>query len=129
LANGVVVVMEKTYKPNSRYPLQDHLVVDIENNVLEFPRKNTKKCQHMMVEIDTKALELVCKKCGAKVNPVLWIKDSVSYFTRIQQDIADQRERLKEDEAELKKRSRTRCQHCTKMTAINLKHHNFQILG
>lgn len=121
--------MDKPVKPNYKYPFQEHTVIDTENNVLEFPRINSKKCQHMIVEIDTKSLELLCKKCGAKVNPVLWIKDSVGYFARMQKDINEQRERLKEDEAELKRRSRTRCQHCTKMTAINLKHHNFQVLG
>lgn len=86
------------------------------------------KCQHTQVAIDSKAMELVCKKCEAKVNPVLWIKDSIEYFARLQNRIQEAREKLKEDEEELKARSRTRCQHCRKMTAINLKHHKFVVL-
>lgn len=120
---------DKKHQTNMRYPFQDHAVLNIEENVLSFPRINSQKCQHIAVDIDSKALELTCKQCGAKVNPVLWIKDSIHYFSRIQNQISEQRERLKEDEAELQKRSRTRCQHCRKMTAINLKHHKFVVVA
>lgn len=113
---------------NSRYPFQDHVSIDAENNVVEFRRINSKACQHIRVEIDTKELELTCKDCGVKVNPVLWIKDSLQYFQRIQQQALDARENLKQDRLELEKRARTKCQHCNKMTAINLKNHKFTII-
>jgi DNA-directed RNA polymerase subunit RPC12/RpoP len=123
--------MEKDneYKPNTRYPLQDHLEIDIESNLVSFPQKNPRSCQHVAVNIDSKALELTCKQCGVKVNPVLWIKDSIHYFASIQRATLEQTKRLKDDEAELQKRSRTRCQHCRKMTAINLKHHKFVVVA
>lgn len=113
---------------NSRYPFQDHVSIDTENNVVEFRRINSKVCQHIRVEIDTKELELTCKDCGVKVNPVLWIKDSLQYFKMVQQQALDARDRLKEDRLELEKRARTKCQHCNKMTAVNLKNHKFTIV-
>lgn len=119
---------EDKYPVNYRYPIHEHVVIDTESNVLSFPRISSQKCQHIAVEIDSKALELTCKACGVKVNPVIWIKDYLSYFKSIQNQIIEQREKLKEDEVELQKRSRTRCQHCRKMTAINLKHHKFVVV-
>lgn len=113
---------------NYTYPTHEHLEIDIESDVINFPRRDFQKCQHIQVAIDSKAMELVCKKCEAKVNPVLWIKDSIEYFARLQNRIQEAREKLKEDEDELKARSRARCQHCRKMTAINLKHHKFVVL-
>lgn len=120
--------METPIKTNMYYPLQDHIVIDLEANVLDFPRKDAHKCQHIQVEIDSKALELTCKKCGVKINPVMWIKDTMHYLYATQRRIDEKRAKLQEDEAELERRSRTRCTHCGKQTGINLKHHNFKVL-
>ena len=113
---------------NHNYPSHDHLEIDIESDIIDFPRRDFQKCQHIQVAIDSKALELVCKKCEAKVNPVLWIKDNIEYFARLQNRMNEAREKIKEDSEELEKRARTRWQHCRKMTAINLKHHKFVVL-
>lgn len=94
-----------------------------------FSRTNLRKCQHAQVEIDTKALELTCMKCGAKVNPVMWIKDTMKYWSRQQTKITEQKKQISEDLEELKKRARIKCQHCNKMTAINLKNFKFTVIG
>lgn len=112
---------------NINYPLNETTVIDLDN-VVEFPTRNRRVCQHVQVVIDHKAIELICKACEAKVNPVIWIKDSIQYFSNTQRHMNEQRQKLKEDEAELKRRSRCRCQHCSKMTGINLKHHDFRIV-
>ncbi|HAV2807573.1 hypothetical protein [Acinetobacter baumannii] len=111
------------------YPFQDHIVLNVEENVVPFPRTNLRKCQHAQVAIDTKALELTCMKCGAKVNPVMWIKDTMKYWSRQQTKITEQKKQISEDLEELKKRARTKCQHCNKMTAINLKNFKFTVIG
>ncbi|ATD18444.1 hypothetical protein [Acinetobacter baumannii] len=117
------------YRGNMNYPFQDHIVLNVEENVVPFPRTNLRKCQHAQVEIDTKALELTCMKCGAKVNPVMWIKDTMKYWSRQQTKITEQKKQISEDLDELKKRARTKCQHCNKMTAINLKNLKFTVIG
>ncbi|WP_284085540.1 hypothetical protein [Acinetobacter nosocomialis] len=121
--------MEQEYKGNMKYPFQDHIVLNMEENIVNFPSSNLRKCQHIQVEIDSKALELICMKCKAKVNPVIWIKDTLKYWSRQQTQITEQKKQIKEDLDELKKRARTKCQHCQKMTAINLKNYKFSIIG
>lgn len=120
--------MESKFRANLNYPVSDHMVIDTDENVIPFVRKNFDKCQHIQVEIDTKALELTCLKCGVKVNPVMWIKDTMQYWHRQQSKMTEQKQAIKEDQEELKKRARTRCQHCSKMTAINLKNSQFQLI-
>ena len=110
------------------YPYQDHIEIDRENDVISFPRRDFKKCPHSAVEIDTKALELICKKCGTKVNPVMWIKDTMQFFTNKQRALNERQEKLTLAEEELERRAKTRCPHCRKMIAINLKHATFKVL-
>lgn len=76
------------------YPFQDHIVLNVEENVAPFPRTNLRKCQHAQVEIDTKALKLTCMKCGAKVNPAMGIKDTMLYWSRQQTRIAEQKKQI-----------------------------------
>ncbi|EKU56861.1 hypothetical protein ACINWC323_2700 [Acinetobacter sp. WC-323] len=121
--------MDIEYKGNINYPFQDHVVLNVEENVLPFPSKNARKCQHIHVEIDTKAMELTCKQCGVKVNPVMWIKDTMQYWSRQQSRLSEQKQQINEDLNELKTRARTKCQHCSKMTAISLKNLKFKIIG
>ncbi len=108
---------------------QDFLEIDTESSVIDFPRRAFDKCRHVAVLIDSKSNELVCKKCESKVNPVIWIKDNIEYFARLQNQARETRDKLTADQEELKSRARTRCTHCRKMTAINLKYHNFVVLG
>lgn len=110
------------------YPTQEHFEIDVNSDVIAFPRRDFNKCKHASVMIDSKTTELVCKHCDAKVNPVLWIKDSMEYFTRLHNNLKEQKYRVKADFDELEKRARTKCSHCNKMTAVNLKNHKFVVL-
>lgn len=113
---------------NIYYPRNEMTVIDLDN-IVEFPIKNRNTCQHVQVMIDHKAMELICKSCNAKINPVIWIKDSIQYFANMQRHMDEQKTKLSEDKAELERRARCRCQHCNKMTGINLKHHDFKVIG
>lgn len=118
--------MEKNFNPN--YPLQEHLSVDVTCEILEFPSKDINKCQHQRVTIDAKANELECRDCGVKVNAVMWIKDSIGYFTALQQRSLKQSEAAKADLEELKGRAKTKCDSCGKMTGIKLKNYKFRVV-
>lgn len=122
--------MDTPIKPNMYYPFQKHAELNVseEGVVLSFPRINVEKCQHLQVEIDESALDLTCMTCNAKVNPVAWILANHTYMTRSADRLTEQKRKLKEDEAELKRRARTRCTHCGKQTGITLKHHDFKVL-
>ena len=112
------------------YPFQKHAELNVSEDgvVLEFPRINSQKCQHWKVEIDETAMEITCRDCNTKLNPVAWIIAHYTYIARSSDRLTEQKRKLQEDEAELKRRSRTRCTHCGKQTGINLKHHDFRIV-
>lgn len=118
--------MEKTFNPN--YPLQEHLSVDVNCEILEFPAKSSKKCQHQRVTIDAKANELECRDCGVKVNAVMWIRDSIHYFKALQERSLKQSEAAKADLEELKNRAKTKCDNCGRMTGIKLKNYKFRVV-
>lgn len=113
---------------NQSYPLQEHLDVDVSCEILEFPSRDTKKCQHQRVAIDAKANELECRDCGVKVNAVMWIKDSIHYFKALQERSLKQSEAAKADLEELKGRAKTKCDNCGKMTGIKLKNYKFRVV-
>lgn len=48
--------MENTFNPN--YPLQEHLSIDVDCEIIEFPSKDIEKCQHSKVAIDSKSNDL-----------------------------------------------------------------------
>lgn len=118
--------MEKPFNPN--YPLQEHLSVDVTCEILEFPAKSIKKCQHQRVTIDAKANELECRDCGVKVNAVMWIRDSIHYFKALQERSLKQSEAAKADLEELKNRAKTKCDNCGRMTGIKLKNYKFRVV-
>lgn len=118
--------MENTFNPN--YPLQEHLSIDVDCEIIEFPSKDIQKCQHSKVAIDSKSNDLKCRNCGANVNAVLWIKDNIHYFKSLQERASKQSEAAKADYEELKGRSKTKCDNCGKMTGIKLKNFKFTVV-
>lgn len=77
------------------------------------------KCKHYTgpFEVDQDSGTCICKECGEKVTPIFVLKrlmDSESRWNRARSNYIDQMKRLKE-------RSRTKCQHCGRMTAISRK--------
>lgn len=119
--------------------MTEYAVIDADKNVVEFTGVHRSKCQHMKIEIDSKEAEVTCRDCNTKINPIVWMLNNAKFFheqfKRLQateqsvlENCKEAKEKLKADHEELKARSRTRCQHCRKMTAINLKHHKFVVL-
>lgn len=56
---------DQEYRGNMNYPFQDHIVLNVEENVVPFPRTNLRKCQHAQVEIDRLRAELEKAKAQA----------------------------------------------------------------
>ena len=108
-----------------------NLDADVSDGLIKFPERkfiDFSACNHQQIIIDSKALEVTCKKCGEKVNAVSWMIHNMEYICSLNNEIDEKLKRLREDEEELKRRARTRCVHCRKMTSINLKYHSFRIL-
>lgn len=102
-----------------------------DDNCIKFPeriRNDYQACTHRRVRIDSSLNVLICSDCKREVNAVAWIKDNFEYFRQVRQQTDERERRIKEDQAELERRARTRCTHCRKMTAINLKHTNIKII-
>lgn len=123
----------------SDLPLTEYAELDAKENVVKFTGVHRSKCQHMRIEIDSKEAEVTCKDCNTKINPIIWMLNNAKFFSEqfkllkareetVLENCKIAKANIQEDREELKKRSRTRCQHCRKMTAINLKHHKFVVL-
>ena len=110
------------------YPLQDHLEVDVQCEIVDFPSKSIKKCQHYNISIDSKLMLLKCKDCEEMVNPVIWIKDHIHYFAALKQRSEEKSRKAKEDYEELQSRAKAKCDNCGKMTGIKLKNYKFKVV-
>ncbi len=76
-----------------------------------------KKCCHFKssFEVDVEANKCSCRECGGDVSPMFVLEQLMkkeSLWRRSLSNYQDQMKRLKE-------RSRTKCQHCKKMTQIS----------
>lgn len=74
-----------------------------------------RKCLHRHVTIYTRETEVLCSDCGVRVNAVDYLSLIVSewaQFERAQED-------YEEAKHEYEDRSRTKCEHCGKMTDIS----------
>lgn len=77
------------------------------------------KCQHFggPFEVDEKAGDCKCLKCGERVTAIFVLKELMNIESRwMRARIAYQ-----DEMGRLKKRSRTKCQHCGQMTRISSK--------
>jgi hypothetical protein len=74
-----------------------------------------KVCRHSSFIIDPSAAEVTCGKCGTKLSP-MWVLNYLATeetgWDRTRKACAEERKRLDE-------RSRTKCQHCQRMTRIS----------
>ena len=71
-------------------------------------------CRHLNVSVHEDLIEVVCRDCGAKLNPI-WV------LTRMAREETKWKLRRTEfiaARAELAKRQRCKCQHCGQMTRI-----------
>lgn len=74
-----------------------------------------RKCWHGPYEIDEAAAEVTCKACGEKLNPMWVLKQLAQKESRYHEAAARYQGEMKR----LGERSRTKCEHCSRMTRIS----------
>lgn len=74
----------------------------------------SKPCYHNSFVVDPEKSEVECAKCGEKLNP-MWV---LSHLATADRNMADNFKRAQEAMSRLEDRSRTKCQHCGKLTRI-----------
>jgi hypothetical protein len=72
-------------------------------------------CRHERFLIDERAEKVKCRDCGEPLNP-LWVLGVIASKESL---AARNFERYQDEMARLKKRTRTKCLHCGKMTPIS----------
>jgi len=87
--------------------------------LLPWEVKQSGKCTHLRVGyiIDSASAEVECNQCGEKLNP-MWVLSQLATEDR---RYADSQKRYREEMERLTNRSRTKCQHCGKLTRISYK--------
>ena len=74
------------------------------------------RCHHWQLIIDTALNEVECDDCGARLNPV----EALMRFARQESRLFQRQAEILPLLERLEKKSRTKCQHCGKMTRVNL---------
>ena len=72
-------------------------------------------CRHLQLIVDAALNEVECGDCGARLNPV----EALIRFAREESRLFQRREEITPLLERLEKKSRTKCQHCGKMTRVN----------
>ena len=82
----------------------------------EVPLADT-PCNHLMAQylIDPSLAEVICGRCKAKLNP-MWVLEQLA---RNDRRYAASQAAAREASKRLDERSRTKCDHCGKMTRIS----------
>lgn len=85
--------------------------------VLAWEASKGQKCSHLLTTYIVSACdaEVECEKCGTKLNP-MWVLTKLATEDR---RLEDARRYHAEETARLAERSRTKCEHCAKMTRIS----------
>lgn len=75
------------------------------------------KCHHLLAsyEVDIDAGKCRCKACGEEVSPMFVLERLMNSESRWMQTLANYQDAMKR----LAERSRTKCDHCGKMTRIS----------
>ena len=73
-----------------------------------------KACYHESFVVDQEKDTVECAACGERLNP-MWV---LSHLATRDRNFADRQKRANEAMNRLKERSRTKCEHCQKMTRI-----------
>jgi ribosomal protein S27E len=74
------------------------------------------KCKHRQIEVDRELQEVTCATCGERLNPIAILERMAGEETMWHY----QRQRLREAQAKLDKKIRTKCRHCGKLTDVNI---------
>ena len=77
-------------------------------------RRIYEQCPHNGVTVDTSLTTLICRDCGASLNPVEWVASLAEEWDRIKRMTDDYKKATEKYE----KLSKTKCRHCGKMTSL-----------
>ena len=77
-------------------------------------RYRADKCQHKHVSVDEIENEVECDDCGKRLNPIAVL----TRLAREESRLKIRLERLKELNRRFDEKSRTKCQHCGRMTNV-----------
>jgi Zn finger protein HypA/HybF involved in hydrogenase expression len=72
------------------------------------------QCNHLSFVIDEKKMEVECATCGERMNP-MWVLHHLASRDR---QFKENQRRSQELMAKVNERTRTKCDHCGKMTRI-----------
>ena len=78
-------------------------------------------CKHLNIIIDEQLSQIECADCGAKLNPIAYLTTLAREEKSYKYQVVELGKALKKVKKELETRTRTKCQHCGKMTNINIK--------
>lgn len=73
------------------------------------------ECRHGQYEVDSRKPEVECSKCKQKMDPMVVLREMAYKETQWHRTRAFYQEEMKR----LEERSRTKCQHCGKLTRIS----------
>lgn len=79
----------------------------------KYVRKES-ECRHQRVELDEMLLEVTCRDCKVRINPVQFMIDRHQQFQRH----IDQYERYRAALAAYDKKTRCKCEHCGRITRV-----------
>lgn len=80
----------------------------------ELKKKQYAGCQHINVLVDEDLAFIECSECGEKLDPIKYLAGLAKEERSIEYNINS----LQKQEAKIKNRLRTKCNHCGKMTRI-----------
>ena len=98
------------------------LPISDDNGVIKFKivrrdftsRRRTSACWHRDVTIDTLLSQMMCRVCGAYLNPIEWIAMHVEMWQAVRRLYEQQQQAAKMYEG----KTRTKCEHCGEMTRV-----------
>lgn len=84
-----------------------------------YQRRLMDVCPHHATLIDTALAKVVCKTCGAELNPMEWVAmmaDEWHRVTRLYQQLEEQKQLADAAIQELETKKKVKCQYCGKFT-------------
>jgi ribosomal protein S27E len=95
--------------------------IEMPDNVIEIAIARSGKylsakdeCRHARVVLDEELLDMVCRDCGARVNPIQWMIGRERVFHRH----VEAYDRYIDAKAAYTKKTRCKCEHCGRITHV-----------
>lgn len=79
-----------------------------------YAKSKRQSCAHKNVLVDEQLAELECADCGSLLNPIKWLLNMTHEFRRMDESYG----KLNTLRQQIAERSRTKCQHCNRITLI-----------